>query len=393
MKRYSLLMAILCGMGLLWAVSRETAQGKPGFGVSCSSCHTTPRNGMVIVDYDTLTNLGQGDRKTFTVEAGKSVSLSLNVTDGHDKYAVVLKDLEKKGVQVNNMDQLVFTPDAGWVNYSSMNPPYYASTSSRHEWSGVTKPYSFTLQVDSSTPSDFYALRFELAGKSGGRWSQQEEFYLHVLPAAPVSGNGDIDGDGDVNMCDFSLLASNWLNSGCSPENSYCSKADINLDGVVDFNDLYVLAENWLIGKRQPDAGAVEDFETGNLSRFPWEVNTDAGWFVTSSVYHSGMFGAQASPINHNENATLRIKLHCISGDIRFFRKVSSESGLDCLRFYIDGVEENKWSGEEDWAEMTFPVNEGIRTFEWIYTKDDSVSEGDDTAWIDDVTFPIDARF
>jgi thioredoxin 1 len=33
-------------------------------------------------------------------------------------------------------------------------------------------------------------------------------------------------------------------------------------------------------------------------------------------------------------------------------------------------------------------VDGGERTFEWTYSKDSSVSGGDDTAWIDDIVFP-----
>jgi hypothetical protein len=59
------------------------------------------------------------------------------------------------------------------------------------------------------------------------------------------------------------------------------------------------------------------------------------------------------------------------------------------LKFKIDGVEKGAWSGEEDWSEVSFPVDEGTRTFEWTYSKDGSDSEGDDTVWIDDIVFPI----
>jgi thioredoxin 1 len=80
--------------------------------------------------------------------------------------------------------------------------------------------------------------------------------------------------------------------------------------------------------------------------------------------------------------------LDCVSGDITFYRKVSSELGCDYLEFYIDGVEKGEWSGEEDWAEVSFHVDGGTKTFEWVYSKDASVSTGDDTAWIDDIVFP-----
>ena len=51
--------------------------------------------------------------------------------------------------------------------------------------------------------------------------------------------------------------------------------------------------------------------------------------------------------------------------------------------------EKDEWSGTEDWAEVSFAVTEGSRTFEWTYTKDSSASDGEDTAWIDDIVFPI----
>ena len=57
--------------------------------------------------------------------------------------------------------------------------------------------------------------------------------------------------------------------------------------------------------------------------------------------------------------------------------------------FKIDGVEKGSWSGEEGWSEVRFAVNEGTRTFEWTYSKDGSDSAGEDTAWIDDIIFPI----
>ena len=103
---------------------------------------------------------------------------------------------------------------------------------------------------------------------------------------------------------------------------------------------------------------------------------------------NSGTYSAQAGFIEHDESSTLRVTLDCSSGNISFYRKVSSEGGCDYLKFYIDGVEHGKWSGEEDWAEVSFGVTTGRRTFEWSYSKDSSVTDGDDTAWIDDVTFP-----
>lgn len=139
----------------------------------------------------------------------------------------------------------------------------------------------------------------------------------------------------------------------------------------------------------QTASDATEDFETGDFSKFPWAHADDAGWTVTSLQRHSGASGAKAGSISHYENATLQVTLDCVSGHITFHRKVSSESGYDYLKFYLDGVEAGKWSGEEDWAEVSFPVTEGARTFKWTYAKDGSFSEGEDTAWIGNIVFPV----
>ncbi|MEA3478815.1 MAG: T9SS type A sorting domain-containing protein, partial [Bacteroidota bacterium] len=73
---------------------------------------------------------------------------------------------------------------------------------------------------------------------------------------------------------------------------------------------------------------------------------------------------------------------------ISFWYKVSSESGWDYLRFYIDNNEQTSWSGEIGWTEAEFNVTAGIHTFKWVYDKDGSVSSGGDCGWIDFILFP-----
>ena len=132
----------------------------------------------------------------------------------------------------------------------------------------------------------------------------------------------------------------------------------------------------------------VETFEKGDFSSFNWKFSGDANWFITSSQSNSGPYSARAGDIEDDESSTLTVELDCISGNISFFRKVSSESGFDCLRFFINGAEKGSWSGSVNWDKVSFPVAAGRRTFEWTYSKDSSVSDGYDTAWIDDITFP-----
>jgi len=151
-------------------------------------------------------------------------------------------------------------------------------------------------------------------------------------------------------------------------------------DLVVDFVDV-----NAIFIENPP----VEGFETGDFSMFDWTFSDDESWNVTVEEKNSGTYSAQAGSIEDDETTTLVVTLDCISEDISFYCKVSSESRCDYLRFYIDGVKQDEWSGEQDWIQVSFPVTAGTRTFKWTYSKDDSYSKGSDTAWIDEVVFPV----
>jgi len=68
-------------------------------------------------------------------------------------------------------------------------------------------------------------------------------------------------------------------------------------------------------------------------------------------------------------------------------KEAVAEEICDKLTFSIDGIAMDTWSGEQDWIEVS-PVAGGIHTFIWTYNKDKSMSEGEDTAWIDAVVLP-----
>ena len=71
----------------------------------------------------------------------------------------------------------------------------------------------------------------------------------------------------------------------------------------------------------------------------------------------------------------------------RFYYKVSSEANYDNLVFKLNDTEVFKKSGEIPWTEIAVPVPAGANKMEWIYSKDQSVSNGADCAWIDLIDF------
>jgi thioredoxin len=204
------------------------------------------------------------------------------------------------------------------------------------------------------------------------------------------AGEGNIDADPlfvDAANGDYHLQASSpCIDAG--DNSAIPAGVIVDLDGNPCIINSIVDMGAYEAGEEVSGVKDVEDFETGDFSKFQWEHYGDRNWAVTSRQKHSGTYSAEAGSIGDDEYTTLEVTRDCVSGDISFYCKVSSESSFDYLEFYIDGVKQDEWSGEQDWAQVSFGVTAGTRTFKWTYSKDDSNSQGSDTAWIDDVVFP-----
>ncbi len=134
-------------------------------------------------------------------------------------------------------------------------------------------------------------------------------------------------------------------------------------------------------------------FNAGSFSDHDWQLTTSGTgsqqWFVTDDSAYSGEYSIRSGSVNHNGSTTVSVTLDVYeAGNISFYHKVSSETNYDYLRFYINSTMSGQWSGITDWQFVSFPVTAGVKTFKWVYIKDQGVSVGYDTAWIDDITFP-----
>jgi hypothetical protein len=134
----------------------------------------------------------------------------------------------------------------------------------------------------------------------------------------------------------------------------------------------------------------VEDFNNGEISTNGWTNNSFFPWVIDSLMYYNDHYALASSNINADETeSVLKLSLDIIvPSQISFMKKVSSENDYDFLRFYINDIEMDSWSGEDDWSYNLYNVDTGLNVFKWAYQKDFSVSEGLDLAWIDNVFFP-----
>ncbi len=137
----------------------------------------------------------------------------------------------------------------------------------------------------------------------------------------------------------------------------------------------------------------VEDFETGDFSAYNWTNGGDLPWVIDSTNAYEGNYCATVQDdLDNSESSYLEITLNNVpeGSELSFAYKVSSETNYDFLRFYVDGLEVNSWSGEVAWNTYTYTFTSGgNHTVKWEYEKDGSVSSGDDKAWLDFIVFPV----
>jgi Zn-dependent metalloprotease len=108
----------------------------------------------------------------------------------------------------------------------------------------------------------------------------------------------------------------------------------------------------------------------------------NGNWFSQTGTVYYGGDAAESADISNNQTSTMTTTISGITS-VKFFWKVSSESGYDYLRFYIDGVLQEQISGSVDWTQKTYSVSSGSHTLTWTYYKDYSVSNGSDCGWVD----------
>lgn len=136
-----------------------------------------------------------------------------------------------------------------------------------------------------------------------------------------------------------------------------------------------------------------EGFETGDFSNYKWEFTTtgsgESEWSISEDTPYRGDYSARSAVVGHNATTRMFVTLDILEpGNITYYHKISSEKGYDLARFYVDNTLMGEWSGDIDWEQVSFPVEAGLKTFRWMYTKDSMGSFEEDCMWVDEIIFP-----
>ena len=257
------------------------------------------------------------------------------------------------------------------------------------------------------------------ADADGDGWSNEEENLCGSMVNDPNSTPDDVDGDGTCDAMDEDIDGDGWSNvselacgtdaydplslpSADTDSDGLCDSVDIDddNDGVEDNMDAFPLdGQAW----QDTDGDGLADetyklvcctylldeFEDVQLnSTFSWDLGSSPSWSMDNSTSSSGNASLRSGIISDNEASSISLTLFTESANGSFAYKVDSESSYDFLIFSVDGAQVESWSGDTGWSNYSFPLSAGTHTLQWSYSKDQSVSNGQDAAWIDNLDLP-----
>jgi hypothetical protein len=117
-----------------------------------------------------------------------------------------------------------------------------------------------------------------------------------------------------------------------------------------------------------------------------WGTIGTPAWFGQTTFSHDGTDAGQSGPIGHGAAVTAENQITG-PGTLSFWWKVSSETNKDFLKFFVDGVQQTRISGEVDWQELSYTFPAGIFSCKWTYSKNGEGTAGNDRGWLDQVRF------
>jgi hypothetical protein len=331
-------------------------------------------------------NLGNTDSENTNV----TISLS-------DPYITILDNTEIYGTIAAH--STVTVPNGFQVQIADNVPDGYTANVQSIATNGVdtwTSNFLLTCFAPVLTASNI-DIDDSQSGNNNGRLDPGETADI-IIP------NGNTGGAAAVNAIGTLLSSSGWITVNSSsyyigtiaplstPMSIFNVTVHPNAPAGLHIALNYTVTAGAYSAQRTYDvqAGAiVEDWETGDFTKFSWIAGGNQPWTITNVAPYEGTYSAKSGTINNSQTSQLILNLTVPADDtVSFYYKTSSEATKDKLRFYIDIIEKGQYSGTNSWTQAKFPLTAGSHTLKWIYSKDASGSSGSDCAWVDFIVLP-----
>ncbi len=138
----------------------------------------------------------------------------------------------------------------------------------------------------------------------------------------------------------------------------------------------------------------VEDFETGDFSKFNWSNSSNA-WTVGNGAYEGSYCAVSKSGMSYGNSCTLTLSIHAAANDsISYYRRFNAGSGWygnDEFAFLIDNVQQESITTTTPWGRAAFPISAGTHTIKFKFSRE-AYGGSSSTARVDYIKFPMDGE-
>jgi len=153
---------------------------------------------------------------------------------------------------------------------------------------------------------------------------------------------------------------------------------------LIIADQLYSISQYPGLPTNSPVISLPEALDTeGSLA---WSTIGTPEWFGQRIFSRDGVDAAQSGPVGDSGAVTTATTMNG-PGTILFWWRVSSETNKDYLKFFINGVQQSRISGEVDWQLARYDLTSVTNTLKWTYSKNNDGAVGQDRGWLDQVQF------
>ncbi len=184
-----------------------------------------------------------------------------------------------------------------------------------------------------------------------------------------------------------------WRRNGTAIPGAFSSTLSINQATLADAGSYSVVVSNGF-GSAQSRSANVAIFSRTNPygqaldnDLASWTTAGNAEWFAQNTEARDKVDALQTPSLADGAFSAFATEVEG-PGIAVFWWRTSSEATYDELDFFIGDTYIESVSGESGWKQNIVEVNTvGTIELYWQYVKDDSVSSGLDTAWVDQLAF------
>ncbi|MEM0449148.1 MAG: C1 family peptidase [Methanomassiliicoccales archaeon] len=132
---------------------------------------------------------------------------------------------------------------------------------------------------------------------------------------------------------------------------------------------------------KYPSVSFSSALDTPGLS---FTSHGEARWVAVNHTYYKGGYSAQSGCIPDKAASSLQSVISGASS-VSFYWKVSSQSGKDLLRFYVDDGLQGSISGNVEWTKFSISISPTVHVLRWEFVHDEDDCAYADAGWVDAV--------